>query len=129
MTWPDRVHCHAGDYHRDTWAPAAYDVVTLFGCLHQESPESIVDILRRATDALRPGGTLYVLDLMTGPDHTTPPFSALFALNMALTTENGWVFSDEELRDWMTQAGLTDFSCAPVPPPMPHCLARAEKPI
>lgn len=125
----DRVHCHAGDYHRDTWAPAAYDAVTLFGCLHQESPESIVDILRRATDALRPGGTLYVLDLMTGPDHTTPPFSALFALNMALTTENGWVFSDEELRGWMTQAGLTDFSCAPVPPPMPHCLARAVKPM
>ena len=124
-----RVRCHAGDYRRDTWPAASYDAVTLFGCLHQESPESIVDILRRAADALRPGGTVYVLDLMTGPDHTTPPFSALFAINMALTTENGWVFSDAELRGWMEAAGLTGFSCAPVPPPMPHALARAVKPV
>ena len=88
----------------------------------------IVDILRRAAAALKPGGRVYVLDMMTGSDHTTPPFSALFALNMALTTEHGWVFSDAELRNWMTAAGLEAFNCAPVPPPMPHFLASARKP-
>ena len=123
-----RVRCHAGDYHVDRWEPAAYDAVTLFGCLHQESPAAILDILRRAAEALKPGGALYVLDLMTGPDHTTPPFSALFAINMALTTEHGWVFSDAELKGWMEAAGLTGFTCAPVPPPMPHALARAVRP-
>lgn len=123
-----RVRCHAGDYHADRWEPGAYDAVTLFGCLHQESPAAILDILRRAAEALKPGGALYVLDLMTGPDHTTPPFSALFAINMALTTEHGWVFSDAELKGWMEAAGLTGFTCAPVPPPMPHALARAVKP-
>lgn len=124
----DRIHCHAGDYHTDVWPEAAYDAVTLFGCLHQESPEAIVDILRRATAALRPGGCVYVLDMMTGPDHTTPPFSALFAVNMALTTDHGWVFSDAELKGWMEAAGLEAFSCSPVPPPMPHFLAKAQKP-
>ena len=123
-----RVACHAGDYHTDVWPEAAYDAVTLFGCLHQESPEMIADILRRATAALKPGGRVYVLDMMTGPDHTTPPFSALFAVNMALTTDHGWVFSSEELKGWMEGAGLTDFQCAPVPPPMPHFLAKAVKP-
>lgn len=123
----DRIRCHAGDYHVDVWPEAAYDVVTLFGCLHQESPEAIVDILRRAHAALRPGGAVCVLDMMTGPDHTTPPFSALFAVNMALTTDHGWVFSDAELRGWMEAAGFTDFTCAPVPPPMPHFLAKARR--
>ncbi|MCI6590068.1 MAG: acetylserotonin O-methyltransferase [Lentisphaeraceae bacterium] len=123
----DRISCHAGDYHQDTYPAAAYDVVTLFGCLHQESPEQIVDILRRAAAALRPGGRLYVLDMMTGPDHTTPPFSALFALNMALTTDHGWVFSAQELEGWMQQAGLSHFSCEPIPPPMPHWLASAQR--
>ena len=123
----DRVRCHAGDYHTDVWPAAAYDAVTLFGCLHQESPEAIVDILRRAAAALRPGGTLYVLDMMTGPDRTSPPFSALFAINMALTTQNGWVFSTEDLRGWCAAAGLGGFTCAPVPPPMPHHLAKATK--
>ena len=124
----DRVRCHAGDYHTDVWPAEAYDAVTLFGCLHQESPEAIADILRRAAAALRPGGTLYVLDMMTGPDRTTPPFSALFAINMALTAQNGWVFSDAELRGWCEAAGLTAFDCRPVPPPMPHFLAKAAKP-
>ncbi len=126
--YADRITCHAGDYHTDTWDAEAYDIVTLFGCLHQESPEMIVDILRRATAALRPGGRIYVLDMMTGVDHTTPPFSALFAVNMALTTEHGWVFSDAELKMWMSQVGLTDITCAPVPPPMPHTLCTATKP-
>ncbi len=124
----DRIRCHAGDYHTDTWPEATYDAVTLFGCLHQESPETILDILRRARKALRPGGTLYVLDMMTGSDHTTPPFSALFAVNMALTTHNGWVFSDAELKEWMEAVGFIDFSCGPVPPPMPHFLAEATLP-
>jgi hypothetical protein len=88
-----------------------------------------VDILKRATAALKPGGSLYVLDLMTGADHTTPPFSALFAVNMALTTENGWVFSTEEIERWMTEAGLTQFTCGPIPPPMPHFLAKAIRPL
>lgn len=129
MTAPcaDRINCYAGDYHTDQWPAESYDVVTLFGCLHQETPEMIVDILKRAHTALKPGGTLYVLDLMTGPDHTTPTFSALFAVNMALTTDNGWVFSDEELAHWCAEAGLTHFSASPVPPPMPHVLARAQK--
>ena len=124
----DRVRCHAGDYHTDVWPAEAYDAVTLFGCLHQESPEAIADILRRAAAALRPGGTLYVLDMMTGPDRTTPPFSALFAINMALTAQNGWVFSDAELRGWCEAAGLTAFDCRPVPPPRPHVRAKAAKP-
>ncbi len=125
--YAERVHCHAGDYHTDTWARETYDAVTLFGCLHQESPPQIEDILRRAHAALKPGGALYVLDLMTHADHTTPPFSALFAINMALTTDNGWVYSEDELTSWLTAAGYTDVTITPVPPPMPHFLARAQK--
>lgn len=125
--YADRVTCHAGDYHVDTWPEETYDIVTLFGCLHQESPEMIVDILKRAYASLRSGGKVYILDMMTGPDHTTPPFSALFAVNMALTTQHGWVFSDEELAQWTQQAGFTNFTATPVPPPMPHILAQAQK--
>jgi len=86
-----------GDYHITSF-PAGNDAVIIFGVLHQESPESIQDIFRRAFEALTPGGVIYVLDMMTDSSHTSPPFSALFGLNMALTTLNGWVFSDEELR-------------------------------
>ncbi|MFZ4395638.1 MAG: methyltransferase [Kiritimatiellia bacterium] len=122
----DRVRTLAGDYHAPSF-PGDMDAVTIFGALHQESPEAIRGILARAFAALRPGGRIFILDLMTDATHTQPVFSALFAVNMALTTENGWVFSDEELRGWLTEAGFIDCAIRPVPPPMPHWLASARK--
>lgn len=123
----ERVECRPGDYHTDEYEAEAYDVVTIFGALHQESPEQIVDILRRANRALKKGGRLLVLDMMTDASHTAPKFSALFAVNMALTTTNGWVFADEELKGWMKEAGFTPEATQIAPPPMPHWLVTARK--
>lgn len=125
----DRVCCRPGDYHSDTYEAEGFDAVTIFGALHQESPEQIVRILKRAYAALRPGGRMFVLDMMTDSSHTRPAFSALFAVNMALTTQNGWVFSDEELKGWLAEAGFADFETRPVPPPMPHWLVSAVRPV
>ena len=123
----DRIECRAGDYHADEYEAAAYDVVTIFGALHQESPEQIVDILKRANRALKSGGRILILDMMTDATHTAPRFSALFAVNMALTTENGWVFADTELKGWLREAGFVPGETQQVPPPMPHWLVTAVK--
>lgn len=123
-----RVTCRAGDYHTDTYEAEAYDAVTIFGALHQESPEQAVSILGRAYAALKPAGRIFVLDMMTDATHTRPAFSALFAVNMALTTHAGWVFSDEELHGWLRESGFEACTTRPVPPPMPHWLAAARKP-
>lgn len=122
-----RIESRSGDYHSDTYEESAYDAATIFGALHQESPEAIVAILKRAYRALKKGGRIFVLDLMTDFSHTAPKFSALFALNMALTTENGWVFSDEELKGWMREAGFVPEETRSVPPPMPHWIVTARK--
>lgn len=122
-----RISAIAGDYHSAAF-PGGHDAVHLFGMLHQESVETIRRILAKSFDALVPGGTVRVLDMMTDHTHTKPPFSALFAVNMALTSDHGWVFSDEELRGWMESAGFVDFQLRPLPPPMPHWLATARKP-
>ncbi len=122
----EQVKTLAGDYHEVAF-PAEQDAVLFFGMLHQEEPEGILALLRKAHAALKPGGIVYILDMMTDASHTSPPFSALFALNMALTTHHGWVFSDHELHAWLIEAGFQDFSVAPLPPPMPHWLASARR--
>jgi len=123
-----RVTCRPGDYHTDVYEAEAFDAVTIFGALHQESPQQIRAILKRAHAALKPGGRVFILDMMTDASHTRPAFSALFAVNMALTTQNGWVFSDEEIKGWLSEAGFDACETQPVPPPMPHWLTRARKP-
>jgi ubiquinone/menaquinone biosynthesis C-methylase UbiE len=124
----NRVLCKPGNYHTDAYEPAAFDAVTIFGALHQESPEMIQSILQRAAQALKPGGRIMILDMMTDATHTHPTFSALFAVNMALTTYHGWVFADSEMIAWLEAAGLTGCETRPVPPPMPHWLVTAIKP-
>ncbi len=123
----DRIECRAGDYHADEYERGGYDAVTIFGALHQESPEQIAAVLSRANRALKPGGRIFILDMMTDSTRTAPKFSALFAVNMALTTENGWVFADSELKGWLAEAGFTPGETQPVPPPMPHWLVTATK--
>lgn len=122
----ERVKTIAGDYHTDSF-PENNDIVTFFGALHQESPESILSLLKKAYDSLNPGGIVYIMDMMTDKTHTKPKFSALFGINMALTAENGWVFSDKELKNWLKEANFTDFKVKPLLPPMPHWLASARK--
>lgn len=123
----DRVKTRAGDY-RTAPFPGENDAILLFGMMHQESPESIRAILKKSYAALNPGGTVYVMDIMTDATHASPPFSALFAVNMALTTESGWVFSDRELENWMREAGFEQFHITALPAPMPHWLAAARMP-
>lgn len=123
----DRVKVLPGSYH-ETPFPAGNDVVLFFGMLHQESAESICDLMKKAYESLRPGGTVYVLDMMTDASRTQPVFSALFAVTMALTTESGWVFSSDDLRQWMEQAGFSGFKVQPAGASMPHWLAQANKP-
>lgn len=121
-----RVKTLAGDYHTAEFK-AGMDAVIFFGVLHQESPETIVALFKRAYACLNPGGMIYVMDMMTDASGTAPEFSALFALNMALTTEHGWVFSDAALGEWLANAGFADFTVQPLPAPMPHWLASAIK--
>ena len=122
----DRVNCVAGDYRVEEF-PEGNDVINILGVLHQESPESIIDILKRSHNALIPGGQINILDMMTDETRCNPPFSALFAVNMALTADNGWVFSSKDMEEWLTKAGFIDFECIPLPPPMPHWLIKARK--
>jgi ubiquinone/menaquinone biosynthesis C-methylase UbiE len=123
----ERVKTIPGSYH-DVEFPGDKDAVLFFGMLHQESPEDIIKLFKKAYGALKPGGRVYVMDMMTDETHTKPPFSALFAVNMALTTTNGWVFSDVELQSWLEQAGFENFTVKPLPEPMPHWLATVTKP-
>jgi len=121
-----QVKTLAGDY-RTIEFPVGNDVINFFGMFHQESPESIRALLQKAYAALNTGGRVNVMDMMTDSTHTKPKFSALFAVNMALTTDNGWVFADSEMTGWLQEAGFVDCKVKPLPPPMPHSFASARK--
>ena len=115
----DRIDTLAGDFH-DTPFPAGNDAVLISGVLHRESEAGCRELIRRAYEALVPGGLLVVSDVFTDAGGTSPPFAALFGLNMMLSAPDGGVPADDDVADWMAEAGFGDTRCTPFPPPMPH---------
>ena len=47
-----------------------------------------------------------VKDFLLDPDRTSPPWAAVFAVNMLVNTDEGNCYTREEVRAWMEDAGL-----------------------
>lgn len=125
----DRIEIRAGDYHRTELEPGAYDVVLMSGMMHRETPESCRQLLAKAYRSLEPGGLVVVSDVFFDDESKThPPFAALFALHMMLTSEQGGAHAKTEMVAWTSAAGFTDVATRPFPPPMPHTMVLGTKP-
>lgn len=124
----DRIDLVAGDY-RTAPFPGGSDVVLMSGILHRETPESCGALLRKAARALVPGGLLAVSDVFFEDERrVSPPFAALFALTMLLTSEHGAAHARTEMAAWMAKAGFTGVAVKPLPPPMPHVVLLGTRP-
>ena len=107
-----RITFHPGDYRRDV-LPAPFDAIFYCGALHQETPESAGRLFAKIRASLRPGGRVIVVDLMLQDDRAGPAFSALFSLNMMLTSPAGRVFSEAETIEILSTAGFIDVRRTP----------------
>lgn len=105
----DRVALVAGDYDRDSLG-SDFDLVLLSAIVHSGSPQGNQALVAKCAAALAPGGRLVIQDFIVDPDRTTPPFAALFALNMLVGTDGGDTYTEAELRGWMTAGGLDDLT-------------------
>ncbi len=101
----DRISFQPGDYRTDEFG-ASPDGVLYCGALHQESPESAGLLFRKFHAALRPGGRVWVVDVMMAPGHRGPLMAHLFSLNMLLTSPRGRVFAEDEAAALLRQGGF-----------------------
>jgi ubiquinone/menaquinone biosynthesis C-methylase UbiE len=104
----DRVEVMEADATFGDYGEDRYDAVLFSGVLHQMSVETIQRMLAGAYRALVAGGKVLVSDMMLDATHTQPVFSALFSLQMLLTSRQGGVFSAEECMAWLQEAGFGD---------------------
>lgn len=124
----DRIETVGGDYHEVEFPPG-HDVVLMSGMMHRETPEGCRRLLAKAFDCLEPGGLVVVSDVFFDDEaKTSPPFAALFALNMMLTSEHGGAHARTEMASWLAEAGFTGVQTKPFPPPMPHSMVLGTKP-
>jgi len=108
----DRIDFLGGSYVEDT-LHGTYDVAWLSQILHGEGPDGCRLILEKAASALQPGGMIVVHEFLLNNRLDGPPFPALFSLNMLLGTPGGKAYSEEEVRDMLTSAGVREIRRLP----------------
>lgn len=103
----DRISFVSGNITNDHIG-SGFDVVWISQLLHSEGPQSAETILKKAVQALAPDGLLLVQEFILDDTRISPPFPALFSLNMLINTEAGQSYSQGELIDMLTRAGVKE---------------------
>ncbi|HEY3935949.1 MAG TPA: methyltransferase [Bryobacteraceae bacterium] len=108
------------DFGRD------HNLVTVGHILHGEGAEGSRALLKKAFDALAPGGRIVISEFLVNDDRTGPPAGLIFAVNMLVHTNAGDTFSFEEISGWLKEAGFAN--ARRIDPPGPVSIILAAKP-
>ncbi len=123
----DRISLQPGDYHKDAFG-TEMDAVLLFGILHSESPSNRRMLIRKAWDALAPGGLVVTRQLLLDEDRAGPIEAALFSLQMLLYTDSGEAYTWGEISSLLEECGFVNPSRKLVSVRRPYWLVLARKP-
>ncbi|MFC1811480.1 methyltransferase [Thermodesulfobacteriota bacterium] len=112
----DRIDFKETDYLEENII-GTYDVAWLSHILHGEGPEDCQMIIQKAVSALEPGGLIMVHDFILNNTMDGPLFPALFSLNMLLGTPSGQSYSEEQIKEMFTSAGVKRVERIPIQTP------------
>ena len=90
------------------------DVITLGHVLHGSSEEQRKTAIKKAFDALNPGGALLIYDAMVDPARRKNLTGMLSSLNIMLETVAGFEATTEQCSNWLKDAGFEKIVVEPV---------------
>ena len=85
-----------------------YDVVLLTNIFHHFDKGTCVQLMRRAYEALKPGGQAVTLEFVPNEDRVSPPTEAGFSLNMLVGTDAGDAYTFAEYEEMFRKAGFLE---------------------
>lgn len=105
----ERFDIVAADYN-DALPDGPFDDIFLFAIIHQEPEGRAYSLLKRAHDALKPGGRLFLSSFFLEEDRTAPPFAAMFAVEMLVMVPQGHVYTNVEIERLLEKAGFETYN-------------------
>lgn len=103
----DRVEAQACDFTRDPF-PAGCDVAIMASNLPMYSREMIAGVIRKAHDALLPGGEMHLIGETTNDERTGPWGPAYWGLGQAIGDSLGLAHSEADVIGYFRAAGFAD---------------------
>lgn len=122
----DRIRLIRGDYRTDV-IPGRYQVIFLSNIIHGERYEENQRLMKKLAANLEPGGRVIIKDHILDESRTYPPVDAIFSMLMLLTTQGGRCYSFDEIKTWLTEAGLRDIQQIALPSPLTSSLVIGKR--
>jgi SAM-dependent methyltransferase len=111
----------------DWGAPASYDLALIANLCHLFAEEANLRLVARVADALRPGGTVPIVDILSTQRGDGPRPAVLYALGLVLRTSSGRIYPHSTFRRWLGEGGFEDVRRRNVPGPFPFTLITAAR--
>jgi ubiquinone/menaquinone biosynthesis C-methylase UbiE len=115
----------AGDLHAVDFG-SNHAIATLGHILHSEGEERSRRLLQKTFDALAPGGTIAIAEILVDADRKGPLPALLFAVNMLVNSECGDTFTLGEITDWLRAAGFDRVRTVDVPGIAPRLILATK---
>lgn len=102
----DRIDFQPGDYTTAGDIEGRYDAVWMSHVLHGEDDDTSRRMIAKAVAVAAPGARVMIHEFIMNDTRDGPLFPALFSLNMLLGTEGGRAYTQQELYEMMSAAGI-----------------------
>ncbi|WP_103500474.1 MULTISPECIES: methyltransferase [Streptomyces] len=124
----DRISAHACDIF-DSHYPGGHDAVLLANQLVIWSPQQNLGLLRKAYEALEPGGKVMIFNVMSDDRGDGPLYSALDNAYFAtLTAPRSRIYRWTDYEEWLAEAGFGEIQRLPGDTWTPHGVISGVKP-
>lgn len=122
----ERYDFVAGDLHEADFG-TGHAIATLGHILHSEGEERSRRLLAKTFEALAPGGTIAIAEILVDEDRKAALPALIFGLNMIVNSDAGDTFSLGEISGWLRDAGFDSVRTLEAPGLAP-LLILANKP-
>jgi hypothetical protein len=93
-----------------------YDVVLLTNFLHHFDVPTNTGLLKKVRAAMKPGGSVAILEFVPNDDRISPPPAAAFSMTMLSSTRAGDAYTFSQLQSMLTDAGFSGAAHVPLGP-------------
>ena len=101
-----RLSFRPGNFFKDPLPNV--DVVTMGHILHDWNLEEKKMLLRKAHDAVPPGGAVVVYESIIDDDRSKNAFGLMASLNMLIETPGGFDYTGQDCMGWMKEVGFQE---------------------
>lgn len=95
----------AGDLHAADFGQG-HMIATLGHILHSEGEERSRRLLKKTFEALTPGGTIAIAEILVDAERQAAIPALIFAVNMLVNSDEGDTFSFDEICGWLRHTGF-----------------------